>query len=185
MFPARLAISDPPLGCGAVAAIVVGLAAALCESLARASVDSWADARGVVVQAGELRRRADAAATDNARAYALARERLRPAQTSVATGRDAMLRAALLETVDTLLLIGRAAADCAGLAAVIVGEVIADLRPDAAGAAELASGAAATVWGLVSVNLALTASDPARGSATAMLSAARESAASARRAATG
>jgi formiminotetrahydrofolate cyclodeaminase len=165
----ELARASPPAGAGVVAAGVAGLAAGLAESIARASLDSWADASGVAVQALVLRRRTDAAGRDDAEAYATARRWLEQRAAPTAPGRDAMLRAALLAAADALLVITAAAADCATLAAEIAAHCPPALVPDAAAAAELAAAAARVAASLVDVNLALTPGDPRRARARSLV----------------
>jgi formiminotetrahydrofolate cyclodeaminase len=158
---AALAPAQPPAGAGVVAGGIVTLVAGLCESVARASMGQWEDGRGAVVQAVELRRRAQALAAENAAAYRAARERLdTPAGSE--TGRDAALRAALMRAADAPLGICATAADCAVLAAALAHDVDPNARVDAVGAAELAAGAARAAAALVDINLALLASDERR-----------------------
>jgi formiminotetrahydrofolate cyclodeaminase len=143
-----------------IAAGVVAMAAALCESIARNSLDAWPGGRGAAVQAATLRARADEAA--NARAYAAARDALQTPVAPGTTGRDATLRTALLSAADTLLAITSGAGDCAGLAAEIARGCAPGLRADAAGAAELAAAAARAAAALVEINLALLPGDERR-----------------------
>lgn len=180
---AGFAMAAPPAGAGVVTASVIMTAAGLCESLARTGGSP--DARGLAVQAMHLRARADAASSANARAYTTARERLRPSAQTKETGRDAMLRAALVQAADTLLSIAGVAADCAALAATLAETVAPDLRPDAVAAAELAAGATAGVAVLVEANLALPADDVRRELAASLIAMAHDSCATARRSLTG
>jgi formiminotetrahydrofolate cyclodeaminase len=160
---AGLAASAPPTGAGIVAAGVTGMAAGLSESIARASLGSWARASGAAVQAITLRRRAEIAGREDAEAYGSARAALAlSASPSSATGRDAALRAALIAAADALLAIAAISADCAALAAEIAAHCAPEVRADAAGAAELAAAAARVADGLVQINLALTSGDPRR-----------------------
>jgi formiminotetrahydrofolate cyclodeaminase len=158
---AALAPAQPTPGAGVVAGGIVTLVAGLCESVARASMDQWEDGRGVVVQAVELRRRAQALAAENAAAYRAARDRL-DAPAADETGRDAALRAALMRAADAPLGICATAADCAVLAAALAHDVDPNARVDAVGAAELAAGAARAAAALVDINLALLAGDARR-----------------------
>jgi hypothetical protein len=179
---AGLATADPPAGAGVVSASVITVVAALCESLARTAAGTGPEARGLVVQAMHIRHRADTAMAANARAYASARARLRPDPTLSATGRDGMLRAALLQAADSLLTIAGVAADCASLAAELSDAVSPDLQPDTVAAAELAAGAAAGIALLVNANLALPTDDLRRELAASLVAIARESRATARQA---
>jgi formiminotetrahydrofolate cyclodeaminase len=168
----QLATASPVEGAGVLAAGVVGLAAGLCESVARATLAAWEQAGGTAIQAAALRVRAGEASVANARAYASARAALAADPGSGATGRDAMLRASLLRAADTLLTIADTGADCAGLAAEIAAHCLPGLRPDAAGAAELAASAVRTAAGLVQANLALLPGDERRQRAAAIVLAA-------------
>lgn len=180
---AGLAMTTPPVGAGVVTASVTMVAAGLCESLAR-TAGGGPEARGLVMQAMHLRARADAALAANARAYENARERLQP-PTEKETGRDAMLRAALVRAADTLLSIAGVAADCAALAAALANVVTPDLRPDAVAAAELAAGGVKGLAVLVEANLALPTDDVRRELAASLITMAGESCATARKALTG
>lgn len=165
----RLAHASPPAGAGVVAAGVASVAAALAESIARASLSSWTEATGVAVQALVLRRRADAAGRANADAYTTARGWLEQRAEARAPGRDAMLQAALFAAADALLVITAAATDCATLAAEIAAHCTPELEADAAAAAELAATAARAAGSLVEINLALTPLDPRRVRARALV----------------
>jgi len=162
----KLALADPVDGAGVVAAGVSGLAAGLCESIARGSLYTWVDAGGVAIQAATLRERAVVAGRANAAAYAVARDVLGGQSSS--TGRDATLRAALIAAADTLLSIASVGGDCAALAAEIAVHCEPAIRPDAAGAAELAASAARVASALVEVNLALLPGDERRRRADAI-----------------
>jgi formiminotetrahydrofolate cyclodeaminase len=165
----ELAHTSPPAGAGVVAAGVASVAAGLAESIARVSLSLWTEATGVAVQALVLRRRADAAGRDNAEAYTTARRWLDQRADPRASGRDAMLRAALFAAADALLVITAAAADCATLAAEIAAHCTPELEPDAVAAAELAATAARAAGSLVEINLALAPLDPRRVRARALV----------------
>jgi formiminotetrahydrofolate cyclodeaminase len=177
---ADLAAGSPPTGAGIVAAGVVGLAAGLSESIARASLDSWDQAPGAAVQALTLRRRAEAAGRDDAQAYAGARTALGRRATSTGTGRDAALRAVLVAAADALLSIAATASDCAALAGEIAAHCQPELRADAAGAAALAAAAAGVAASLVEINLALAPGDARRATARELARAAEFSRTAAR-----
>jgi formiminotetrahydrofolate cyclodeaminase len=165
----ELAHASPPAGAGVVAAGVASVAAGLAESIARASLSLWTEATGVAVQALVLRGRADAAGRNSAEAYTMARRWLDQRADPRASGRDAMLRAALFRAADALLVITAAAADCATLAAEIAAHCTPELEPDAVAAAELAATAARAAGSLVEINLALTPLDPRRVRARALV----------------
>ncbi len=168
----RLSLVSPVEGAGVLSAGVVSLAAALCESIARGSLERWEEARGAAIQAATLRRRSGEAGATNARSYAAARDALAQTPHPGVTGRDAALRAALIAAADTLLAIAAVAADCAGLAAEITGRCEPALRADAAGAAELAAAAARSAAALVEINLVLLPGDERRERAIAIVAAA-------------
>ncbi len=165
---------------GVVAGGVTGLAAGLCEAVARAGLTVWPGARGAAVQAAELRRRAEEATAENAVAYGAARTSLGTPAAAGETGRDALLRAVLLRAAEAPLRTALHAADCVTLAADIAREAPPDLRADAVAAAELASAATRAAAGLVEINLALLASDPRRAQARAAVAAAEADVARAR-----
>jgi formiminotetrahydrofolate cyclodeaminase len=159
---AEIASAAPHAGVGVLTGGVVALAAGLCESVARASLDGWDEARGAAVQAAELRRRACAAASENADAYGAANDALAQRGEPGRTGRDAQLRAALLRAADAPLAIATIAADCATLAAAIAQGCEVAMRADVAGTAELAAAAARSAAALVEINLALLPDDARR-----------------------
>ncbi len=179
----RLALASPTEGAGVVAAGVVELAAGLCESIARDSLQTWADGSGAAVQAATLRERSSEAATGNARAYDAARAALARAPEPGASGRDGNLFAALVAAADSLLTIATAGADCAALAAEIAQRCEPVLRADAAGAAELATAAARSASALIDVNLVLMPGDQRRERASAIVAGADAARARAREAA--
>jgi formiminotetrahydrofolate cyclodeaminase len=119
----------------------------------------------MVVQAVELRRRAQALAAENAAAYNAARAQL--AEPAGAAGHDGALRAALIRSAEAPLGICATAADCAVLAAALAHDVEPDARVDAVAAAELAAGAARAAAALVDINLALLPGDERRENARA------------------
>jgi hypothetical protein len=182
------------MGAGVIAAGVAELAAGLCESIARTCAGvgagpgaqasgggGWEEARGAAVQASVLRGRAERAAAANAVAYAAARDALRQPATP-AGERDALLHARLTSSADTLLEIVAIAVDCAVLSAEIASRCVPELRPDAAGAAELAAAAGRSAASLVEINLALGAGDERRLRAQALVEAAVSASAGARQA---
>lgn len=180
----QLASASPAEGAGVIAAGVASLAAGLCESLARGSLESWSESRGAAIQAATLRVRASDAGAVNARAYAAARQALDELSRPGGTGRDANLRAALIAAADTLLEIAGAAGDCVALAAEIAGNCELAERADAAAAAELAAAAANAAAALVEINLALLPGDERRERARSIVAAADSDREHARRRAT-
>jgi hypothetical protein len=176
----RLALASPVEGAGVVAAGVVELSSGLCESIARASLHCWPDARGMAIQAATVRARAREAGIANGRAYGAARDALARPPRPGATGREGELLAALTAAADTLLAIAAAGADGASLAAEVAGNCEAGLRADAAAAAELAVAATRSAATLVDVNLALLAGDHRRERAYSIVAAADRSGVAAR-----
>jgi formiminotetrahydrofolate cyclodeaminase len=165
----RTAMASPPEGAAALAVAVIQGATAVIESVARNSMASWPDAGGAAIQAGSLRARAHRAGRANVRAYRAARALLEEGAHTERTGRDAALRAALIEAADRLLEIAAAGGDAAHLAAEIASRCEPAWRADAAGASALAAAAARTATGLLEVNLALSAADPRRRQAYAIV----------------
>jgi hypothetical protein len=176
-----------PDGAGAAAGQTVLLALAVCESIALKAIDDPVQRSGAVLQTRRLRARASEALDASSHAYAHARAELdvtliRTAGSNTrATGRDATLRRALMDAADSLLAVAAAAADAAVLAAGLTEVVEPSRRPDAAGTADLALGAARCVRHLVEVNLALTRGDERRNHAAELVSVAEQAAAAARR----
>jgi formiminotetrahydrofolate cyclodeaminase len=161
----EIATTSPSSGVGVLTGGVVALAAGLCEAVSRACLDSWDEARGAAVQAAELRRRACAAAAENALAYSAANDALARRAQPGGSGRDALLRAALVRAADAPLAIATIASDCATLAAAIAHGCDHAMRADVAGAAELAAAAARSAAALVEINLALLPDDARRAQA--------------------
>jgi formiminotetrahydrofolate cyclodeaminase len=171
----QVASPDPIPGAGAVAGLVVAMAAALCSMAARAST-AWPDAKGVAAQAESLRNRAAKLAHANATAYAEALTALRLPDRLDGEARDAALGRALDRAAEVPLALAEAAADAAELGALIARDGEPALRGDAVAASVLAAAAARGAAALVSVNLGVTGDD-------ARLTAAQQIAASAERAA--
>jgi formiminotetrahydrofolate cyclodeaminase len=146
---------------GVVAALVAGLAASLAAAAADRSREEWDEAGGARAQAQALARRAGALAEWDVAEYARARELLasRGAADDVPhsedAGRDWRLGMAIERAAAPPLALAAAAADIAELAAGIATRGAADVKPDAAIAAELAAAAARAAAGLVQVNLVL------------------------------
>lgn len=152
---------------GPLAATVVEEAAALLSELAREFGDEAAAA-----QADALRARAAALAHADEAAYAAAAGLLVGRD-----GHDFELGRALDEAAAVPLRIAETAADVAELAAALADRVVPDARPDLAGAALLAEGAARAAAHLVEVNLAVSAGDERLQRARAAASAAAAAAA--------
>jgi formiminotetrahydrofolate cyclodeaminase len=154
------AIAEPRSrpGSGSAAALVVGLAAAISGSAARASPAEWRDAAGVAAQADSLGARARQLARENASAYEKARFALERTR-ALPELRVAELPEVLSRSMDVLVRIGEAALDVAELSRAIATRASGDVRADAAAAAGLAAGAARAVESLVRANLLVTPED--------------------------
>jgi formiminotetrahydrofolate cyclodeaminase len=151
---ARLGDDDPIPGSGSAAALVLAMAASLVGKAARATPD-WPEAGGAVGQAASLRARAQELAFSDARAYRAALDRL-----ELREGADHLLAEALERAAEIPLRIARAGADVAGLAHEVLERCDPALRPDVAGAAALAAGAARAAAVLVETNLGAGPDDP-------------------------
>jgi methenyltetrahydrofolate cyclohydrolase len=156
----RTAEPTPAPGGGSIAALTVGLSAALVAMVARSSRDSWPDAAGVAAQAIELADRCPSLARDDARVWQHAFTTLRRAESTVAScdapadeRRDFELGALLADAADVPLAIAETAADVASLASLAARLGEGSLRADAASAAVLAHGGAKVAAHLVAVNL--------------------------------
>ena len=141
----------PPAG--AVAGGLVAAAAAVTQAGARRSAPAWQDAGGVAAQAAALRTRALRLAEEDVDALRAARAAL------LSRTDDEELARTLARAADCPLAIAAAAADVAGLAAIVAERGEADARADAAAAAALAAGAATAAVHLVEVNLATLPDD--------------------------
>jgi formiminotetrahydrofolate cyclodeaminase len=127
---------------------------------ARLSTDSWAEARGIAVQADILRERLAGLAQTDAETYGRALHRLEHPEEIPAERRDYELGAALAEAAATPLAIAATAADVALLAAEAAGRVEPRVQADAEAALALAAAAARSAARLVEVNLATVEGDP-------------------------
>jgi methenyltetrahydrofolate cyclohydrolase len=154
-----LADSSPVPAGGSAAAIATAMAAGLVAMAARASTESWPDARGVAAQAETLRGRAAPLAHLDAAAYSEVLDVLAEPQAGEGERRDHRLGAALARAAALPLHIAEAAADVAELGALVAEHGEPQRRPDAAAAVLLADAAARICAHLVSVNLATQAGD--------------------------
>jgi hypothetical protein len=176
--------SRGPAGAGAAAGQTLLDSLAVCELISLEAIEDPELRSGVVLQVRRLRGRATDALEASVRAYARAREELDVASRADAreSGRDAALRAALIDAADRLMVLAEIAADTALLSAGLADVVEPSRRPDAAGMAELALGAARCVRHLLEVNLALPRRDERRDVTAGLVAVAEEAAAAARRA---
>ena len=159
-FLENLADRSPIPGGGSAAAVVTAMAAGLLAMAARASTDSWPEARGVAAQAEALRDRVAPLAELDASAYAEALALLDDRRGPEAQERrDFRLGTALSEAAALPLAISEAAADVAELGVLVVQRADASRRPDAVAAVLLADAAVNVGAQLVRVNLATQAED--------------------------
>jgi formiminotetrahydrofolate cyclodeaminase len=143
----------PAPGGGAIAALTIGLAAALVAMVARSSRDSWPEAAGIAAQAIELADRCPPLALENAGAWEAAFTRLRAIVDRGEAGHEVELRELLEISAGLPLLIAETGADVAVLAALAAKLGEGSLQADAASAAVLAHAGARVAAYLVSVNL--------------------------------
>jgi formiminotetrahydrofolate cyclodeaminase len=138
-------------GAGAVAGIVIAMAAGLIASAARRSPD-WDGARGIVAQAEALRARVERLAEENERAYLAARALIE----SVEAGGGAA-NVDLGKALDTAAELPLAIAEIAYDVVLLGAETAAHAAPggaeDASAAAVLAEAAAHAAAGLIAANL--------------------------------
>ena len=171
----QLATGDPVPGAGAAAGIVVGMAAALCSMVARASTE-WDDAKGVAAQAEALRKRAAKLAHANASAYAEALTAFRLPDELDEEQRDIALGRALARAAEVPLAVAAAAGDAAELAALIARDGEPSMRGDVVAASTLSAAAARAAAVLVAVNLGVTEDDPRLAAARDIVEAAARAA---------
>jgi hypothetical protein len=176
--------SPGPSGAGAAAGRTLLDSLAVCESISLEAIDDPELRSGAVLQARRLLGRATKGLESSVRAYGRAREELDAAilPHAAGSGRDATLRAALIDAADSLMALADVAADTALLSAGLADVVEASRRVDAVGTAELALGAARCLRHLVEVNLALPSRDQRRDVADGLVAVAENAAVSARRA---
>lgn len=193
-----IAADEAAPGGGAAAGQVVLLSLAVCEAIALQAIADPAQRSGAVLQARRLRARAGEALAESSRAYLRARAELEltagggyvstarelagggDVSNGRTTGRDATLRRSLIDAADSLIALAEAAADASVLASGLVSAVEPSRRPDVAGAAELALGAARGLRHLVEVNLAVSRGDRRRKQVVDLITAAEQAAAAAR-----
>jgi formiminotetrahydrofolate cyclodeaminase len=157
-FIDTLAGEDPAPAAGAVAAVVVAMAAALVSKVARASV-SWEEAAAAVAQAERLRKRVVPLAQADADAYEEALAAMHLPEHLEPQVRDMALGQVLERAAEIPLVIAEAGADAATLAADVVERGAPSRRADAVGAAILADAGTRVAAYLVAVNLVVTPDD--------------------------
>ncbi|HZR91211.1 MAG TPA: cyclodeaminase/cyclohydrolase family protein [Gaiellaceae bacterium] len=149
----QTAAPTPAPGGGSIAALTVGLSAALVTMIARSSRDSWPDAAGIAAQALELAERCPRLAQDDAAAWEEAFAGLQDAVEGNNEPGAAPLRPMLDRSAELPLAIAEAGADVAVLAALAASRGDGALRADAISAALLAHAGARVGAHLVAVNL--------------------------------
>ena len=145
---------------GSVAALTVGMAAALLEKAADASRDCWREAAGASAQAEALRLRAGPLAQAVARAYEDALAALTAPRETESEAGDAALGDVLGRAADVPLEIAAAASDTVFLGALVAERGDASVRADAVAATILAEAAARAATHLVEINLTTLQEDP-------------------------
>jgi formiminotetrahydrofolate cyclodeaminase len=144
---------------GSLAALVTAASAGLLAKVARASKDTWPEARGVAAQAEALQDRAAPLAQLDAEQYEAALRA--PAETGEVAGqrRDFALGQAYARAAEPPLQIVEAAADIAELSVTVAKNGDPALRADAAAAGAFAAAAARAAAELVAVNLTAAPDD--------------------------
>jgi methenyltetrahydrofolate cyclohydrolase len=152
-FLEQVASASRTPGGGSVAALVTATAAGLVAKVARASSDSWREARSVAAQADTLRDRVVPVVELDAETYEAA------LGTRAMGGDDFELGRAYARAAEPPLQIVETAADVAMLAKLVAGCGEQSMRADALTAAALAAGAARSAAELVAVNLTASPND--------------------------
>ena len=155
-----LASPAPTPAGGSVAALAVGMAAALVEKAADASRECWREAAGASAQAEALRLRAGPLAHAVAHAYEDALAALDAARDSEGGDTGGALGDALARAADVPLEIAAAASDTVVLGALVAERGDARARGDAVVAALLADAAARAAAHLVEINLTTVEDEP-------------------------
>jgi formiminotetrahydrofolate cyclodeaminase len=176
----ELTASDEPAPSGgAVAAVTVAMAAALCAMVARRSGGRLADAPALVARADELRSRAALLAPADAEAYAPVLEAVRSPAAADAENRRRRIQVALSAAADVPLDIVEVAVEVTALAATLAVGGNPGLRGDALVAAVLAEAGARAAGSLVEIDLSATPGDGRLRRLRELLAAAEEGAAAA------
>ena len=153
-FLELVSAAEPAPGGGAAAALVVGLAGALCVMAARLSTRQLPDASDLARAAARLRDRAAVLCQADAEAYRGVMSASREASEPDAERRGRRLSAALSEAADVPLQVVEVGAGVAGLAARIAESGNPNLLGDAVTAALLAEAGTRAAAALVLINLA-------------------------------
>jgi formiminotetrahydrofolate cyclodeaminase len=152
-FLEQVASADKTPGSGSVAALVTAAAAGLLAKVARASTESWDEARTAAAQAQALCDRVTPLADLAAEAYEAALDAREYGYDDFELGR------AFAAAAEPPMQIVETATDVALLSVVVARCCDPSLRPDAIAAAALAVGAARAAAELVAANLTASATD--------------------------
>ena len=158
-FLDAIASDEPAPGGGAVAGIVVAMAAGLVAMAARFSLGRWSDASAVVERADALRHRVAPLAPADSQAYEEVLAAMRLPKSLEPDVRNAAIGNALARAAEIPLEIAKDASEVAVLAALVAENGNPNLRGDAVAGAILAEGGARVAANLVVVNLGTTESD--------------------------
>ncbi|MBA2537004.1 MAG: cyclodeaminase/cyclohydrolase family protein [Actinobacteria bacterium] len=148
-----IASETPAPGGGAVAAVVVAMAAGLVAMAARFSQKHWPDASGVVERAEALRRRVAPLAPADAQAYEEVLTAFRLPKDLEPEVRNTTIGNALARAAEIPLEIAKEASEVAVLGALVAANGNPNLRGDAVGGAILATAGARVAANLVEINL--------------------------------
>ena len=157
-FLEEIASDKPAPGGGAVAAVVVAMAAGLVAMAARFARD-WVDARDVVERADALRRRVAPLAPADAQAYEEVLTAMRLPKDLEPEVRNTAIGNALARAAEIPLEIAREASEVAVLGALAAEHGNPNLRGDAVAAAMLTEAGARVAANLVVINLGTTERD--------------------------
>jgi methenyltetrahydrofolate cyclohydrolase len=157
-FLDRLAAEEPSPAGGSAAALGVAMGAALIAKVAKASPD-WPEARAVVAQAEQLRRRTAPLAQTDADVYEEALAALHLPDQLEPEVRDMALGQVLARAAEIPLVIAEAGADVACLAAEAADRGAPERRGDAIAAALIGEAAARAASNLVAINLTVPPDD--------------------------
>ena len=155
----EIASDKPAPGGGAVAAIVVSMAAALVAMAARFSLDRWEDAADVVERADALRHRVAPLAPADSQAFEEVLTAMRLPKHLEPEVRNTAIGHALARAAEIPLEIAKEASEVAVLGALTAESGNPNLRGDAVAAAILAEAGARVAANLVVINLGTTEAD--------------------------
>jgi formiminotetrahydrofolate cyclodeaminase len=154
-----IASETPAPGGGAVAGVVVAMAAGLVAMAARFSEKHWEDAADVVERAEALRRRCAPLAPADAQAYEEVLTAFRLPKDLEPEVRNAAIGHALARAAEIPLEIAKEASEVAVLGALVAAHGNPNLRGDAIAGAVLAEAGARVAANLVEINLGTTQRD--------------------------